>query len=615
MSNYCYHCMNELTDDQQVCPHCHIENRPDIVVYRLRPGTILDNKYLVGDCLGEGGFGITYIGRDLSLDIKVAIKEYYPNGYANRNNTVDQNVYATTESQKHYFYKGKDNFLEEARKVAKFLGEPGIVGIREYFEANGTAYIIMEYLEGENLASYIKKNGTFNAEKIFRLMLPITHSLKRIHDTGMIHRDISPDNIMYMRNGSLKLMDFGSARYFTNEQKEMSVLLKQGYAPEEQYRKNGKQGPWTDVYGLCATMYRCITGNIPEDALDRLRDDNLVPPSKLGVNIPPAMENILLYGLAVFRENRCQRMDELASLIEKAIDDPQGAAELTAKLLKKQQASSDQPEQHTVAAVNGAAQNHHKISYAQPVTGERSTSDQQNRGYATPVSPVRTNGNNYATPVSAVRTDNKGQATPVRTNNNGYATPVSPSRNSGNHYAAPVSSSRASNNNYATPVAPSQQYQSMGNGSQSNQSSYATPVSSPAAYGTQTAVAEKPKKKKTGLIIGLIVGGVVVLAAIIALIAVFGSGGKSDSLDGTYRLTEMVSDGVDKSQDLKNVIVDLVIKDNVGTIDIGSEHMVWRFNPSNQTITNEENQSIPYRMEGRKMIIEDSSSRMVFEKQ
>ncbi|MBK6088738.1 serine/threonine-protein kinase [Ruminococcus difficilis] len=595
MSNYCYHCMNEITDDQRVCPHCHKENTPDNVVYRLRPGTILDNKYLVGNCLGEGGFGITYIGRDLSLDIKIAIKEYYPNGYANRNNTIDQNVFATTESQKHYFYKGKDNFLEEARKVAKFLGEPGIVGIREYFEANGTAYIIMEYLEGENLASYIKRNGTFNAEKMFRLMLPITYSLRRIHDAGMIHRDISPDNIMYMSNGSLKLMDFGSARYFTNEQKEMSVLLKQGYAPEEQYRKNGKQGPWTDVYGLCATMYRCITGNIPEDALDRLREDNLIPPSKLGVNIPTAMENILLYGLAVFKENRCQSMDELSSLIEKALDDPQGAAEETANLLPKpQQVPSDQPEQHTYLADDGAMSQNSasKVSYAQPVTtGERSSSS-QNLSYAT---PVRTNNNNYATPVS---TNNNSYATPVSTNNNNYATPVS----------------NDNNTNYATPVSSSKQYQ---NTDYRSQSSYATPVSGAETYGTQTAVVEKPKKKKTGLIIGLIIGGIVVLAAGITLLVVLGLGNGIEALDGTYRMTEMVSDGVDKSQDLNNIIVDLVIKDNIGTIDIGSDHLVWKFDPQSHTITNENNQSIPYRMEGKKMIIEnpDGKDRMVFEKQ
>ena len=318
MKNYCYSCMNELTDGN-VCHHCLKENTTDDVAYRLKPGTILNNKYLVGNCIGEGGFGITYIGRDLTLDMRVAIKEYFPNGYVNRNNTVSQDVTASTESQKEIFFKGKDSFLEEARKIAKFVGEPGIVGVREYFEANGTAYIIMDYLDGVNLASYVRSNGTIPAKKIFELMLPMVRSLKRIHESGIIHRDISPDNIMYLKSGSLKLMDFGSARYFTNNQKEMSVLLKQGYAPEEQYRKNGDQGPWTDVYGLCATMYRCITGTIPVDALDRMRSDTLVPPSNMGVDIPESMEVVLLYGMAVFKENRCQSMDELADLMEKAL--------------------------------------------------------------------------------------------------------------------------------------------------------------------------------------------------------------------------------------------------------------------------------------------------------
>ncbi|WP_405340924.1 protein kinase domain-containing protein [Ruminococcus sp.] len=318
MKNYCYSCMNELTDGN-ICHHCLKENTADDIVYRLKAGTILNNKYLVGNCIGEGGFGITYIGRDLTLDMRVAIKEYFPNGYVNRNNTVSQDVTASTESQKEIFYKGKDSFLEEARKIAKFVGEPGIVSVREYFEANGTAYIIMDYLDGVNLASYVRSNGTIPATKIFEVMLPMVRSLKRIHEAGIIHRDISPDNIMYLKNGSLKLMDFGSARYFTNNQKGMSVLLKQGYAPEEQYRKNGDQGPWTDVYGLCATMYRCITGVIPVDALDRMRNDTLEPPSKLGVDIPESLEVVLLYGLAVFKENRCQDMDELADLMERAL--------------------------------------------------------------------------------------------------------------------------------------------------------------------------------------------------------------------------------------------------------------------------------------------------------
>ena len=599
MNNYCYHCMNELADGQNVCPYCHKENTPENIVYRLRPGTILDGKYLVGESLGEGGFGITYIGRDLSLDIKVAIKEYYPNGYVNRNNTVTQDVNATTENQKHIFYKGKDSFLDEARKIAKFLGEPGIVGVREYFEENGTAYIIMEYLDGENLAAYIKKNGTFEAQKIFRLMLPITHSLKRIHDAGMIHRDISPDNIMYMRNGSLKLMDFGSARYFTNEQKEMSVLLKQGYAPEEQYRKNGKQGPWTDVYGLCATMYRCITGSIPEDALDRLRDDNLVPPSKMGINISPALENILLYGLAVFKENRCQNMEELSSLIEQALDDPKSAAQKTAALLQKHQPTPEQAEQRTYLADDESSAGSGNAYPSQPITGNqtplRTGGNTNQPGYAT---PVRQNGN----------TNNPGYATPVRqngnTNNPGYVTPVQKNGNTNNPgYATSVQkNSNTHNPGYATPGSASRPLQNTG---------YSAASSSMTPNGVQTAVAKKPKKKKTGLIIGLILGGVAVVVLALIVVLALNSGG---SLDGRYRLIESVSSGKDHISEYKNDIY-LNVKDNVGTIDTNGKHMEWRFDTETHKITTEDNETLPYRVEGKKLILEDDSGRMTFEKQ
>ena len=196
------------------------------------------------------------------------------------------------------------------------------MGVRDFFECNGTAYIVMDYLDGINLSKYIRKNGKMPAQKVFELMLPIMSSLENVHNAGIIHRDISPDNIMYMKNGTLKLMDFGSARYFVNGEKEMSVMLKRGYAPEEQYRKKGVQGPWTDVYGLCATIYRCITGVVPEDALDRLAEDEIKKPSELGIEISQELEDALMMGLAVRKENRCQNMVMLKQMIKKALDAP-----------------------------------------------------------------------------------------------------------------------------------------------------------------------------------------------------------------------------------------------------------------------------------------------------
>lgn len=317
MNGYCNNCMSELGADGR-CYSCNSSGEA-LAPHHLKPGTMLCGKYIVGNALGEGGFGITYIGRDITLDMKVAIKEYYPNGQANRNNSVSAEIFVSTEKQVASFEKGKERFISEARNIARFNREKSIVDVRDYFEENGTAYIIMEYLEGEPLSAFVKNNGVINPRAMFAKMIPIMESLDKMHVAGFIHRDISPDNIMHMADGSLKLMDFGSARHFLNEEKKLSVMIKQGYAPEEQYRRNGDQGPWTDVYGLCATMYKCITGVQPEDALDRMRTDNLKRPSLVGINIDESLEDILLYGLAVFKENRCQSMAELLDRTQNAL--------------------------------------------------------------------------------------------------------------------------------------------------------------------------------------------------------------------------------------------------------------------------------------------------------
>lgn len=316
---YCYNCMKEA-QSRAVCPYCHKQNVPDRIVHHLSPGTVLNGHYVVGNSLGEGGFGITYIGRDTNLKMRVAIKEYYPSGNVNRNNTQSNEVYTATESQKEAFEKGKERFLREAQSIAKFSGSKGVVNIKTYFEEHNTAYIIMDYIDGENLLQYMDHHGKFSGDTIFRLMLPVMESLKHIHDEEVIHRDISPDNIIYGTNGMLTLTDFGSARYFTSQSKEMSVMLKQGYAPEEQYRSTGAQGPWTDVYGLCATIYKCITGVTPQTGLDRAHSDSLKAPSEMGADISPALESVLMYGLSVFRNDRCQSMGELIDLTKNALD-------------------------------------------------------------------------------------------------------------------------------------------------------------------------------------------------------------------------------------------------------------------------------------------------------
>lgn len=310
--DYCLYCMSRISENDEVCPKCGRSLNYDCPAHHLLPGTILYRKFLVGAAIGEGGFGITYIGRDINLDIRVAIKEYYPNGYANRNNTSSAGVTEPkTSDRKEFFDKGRKSFLNEARALAKFSGEPGIVDVRDFFEENNTAYIVMEYLDGQTLKNYIHENGTMSSGKIIKMLLPMMRSLQKVHREGLIHRDISPDNIMVV-GSQVKLLDFGAARSISSDaNKSLSVMLKPGYAPEEQYRSRGKQGPWTDIYALCATIYKCVTGITPDDSTERLVNDELKKPSELGAQIDPHVEIALMKGMSVSAKDRYQSIDEL----------------------------------------------------------------------------------------------------------------------------------------------------------------------------------------------------------------------------------------------------------------------------------------------------------------
>ena len=287
--------------------------------YQLKPGTVLQNRYLIGRVLGEGGFGITYIGLDKVLTKRVAVKEFYPAGAAHRASVVSDGVIITRGKEPMY-RKGVERFVQEARSLAAFSSEDGIVDVLDTFQANNTAYIVMEYLEGDTLKTLLKTKGVFDATKLIKLMEPVMKSLSVMHRTGFIHRDISPDNIMLTNNGRLKLMDFGSARYFLNQDSELSVMLKQGYAPVEQYSSRSQQGPYTDVYALCATIYTCITGSVPENSLDRSRYDTLVPPSAKGVRISPVHEKALLHGLQPNAAARCPDMETLMREFNGVVD-------------------------------------------------------------------------------------------------------------------------------------------------------------------------------------------------------------------------------------------------------------------------------------------------------
>ena len=301
------------------CPHCGYDaGTYEVSPHHLPPETILNGKYIVGRVLGEGGFGITYLGWDINLELKVAIKEYYPNGFVARENVgPGHTVTVLSGYRSDFFYSGLDKFVDEARRLAKCWGLSGIVSAKDYFQENKTAYIVMEFVEGDTLKSILKNGeGRLPARQVFEMLRPMMESLETVHEVGLIHRDISPDNIMIDTKGRVKLLDFGAARSFgTDNDRSLSVMLKPGYAPEEQYRSRGKQGPWTDVYGLCATMYRAITGKVPVESLDRLAEDTLQRPSQLGIDIDPDQEKALMKGLALYQRDRYATMGELSSAL------------------------------------------------------------------------------------------------------------------------------------------------------------------------------------------------------------------------------------------------------------------------------------------------------------
>jgi serine/threonine protein kinase len=277
----------------------------------LHQGTVLNNRYQIESILGHGGFGVTYLARDLTLNVQVAVKEYLPRQLATRAEGATGISIYTGDAREHFDY-GLKKFLAEARAVAQFADHPNIVSARDYFAANGTAYMVMRYIQGADFKAYLAQHGgKIPFDLALKIMMPVMDALRQVHAAGLLHRDISPDNIYLTADGQVKLMDFGAARQQTGEHsKSLSVILKTGYAPPEQYRSKGKQGPWTDIYATAATLYKAITGETPPEALDRLAEDTLVPPSQMGVAIPPAAEQVLLQALAVNQDRRYQTMEE-----------------------------------------------------------------------------------------------------------------------------------------------------------------------------------------------------------------------------------------------------------------------------------------------------------------
>lgn len=308
----CMRCMACKADEQEACPVCGFIERDFVPEkHHLPPRTILKGQYLVGCALGEGGFGITYIGWDLFLHMPVAIKEYFPSGVVIRDqgqHTV--NVFAGKDEQS--FLLGRDRFFREAQKVARFDNNPGVVSVKNCFLENGTAYIIMEYISGINLGTYAaQRGGKLGFQETLQLLKTPIQTLEELHRYSTYHRDISPENLMLSKTGTVKLIDFGSAMESDSEKKTRVLMVRSGYSPVEMYSSTGKDGPYSDVYSMAATIYKLITGVTPPAATERLNADSLVRPTMLGVKeISQEQEAALMKGMAVQLNDRYQTMAE-----------------------------------------------------------------------------------------------------------------------------------------------------------------------------------------------------------------------------------------------------------------------------------------------------------------
>lgn len=307
--DYCPHCMYPASGP--VCKRCGKSTSWTPGEQQLPAGTMLDgsglHRYLTGAAIGQGGFGITYIAVEPDSGKRVAVKECFPVQCASRaagGVRVEPKPGMAAQLQ-----GALNSFLDEARLLAKQTELKSVVQVEDFFSTNGTAYLVMEYLDGVTLSDKMKAEGRLPAQKLLSMLRPLMEDIGKLHASGIIHRDISPDNIMWMPDDTLKLLDFGCARSM-EDGKSMSVLLKHGFAPVEQYQTRG-QGPWTDIYSLCATIYYCITGTLPTSAVERLEGDALVPPTALGAELTAKEETALLWGLAVQPTRRPQNIELL----------------------------------------------------------------------------------------------------------------------------------------------------------------------------------------------------------------------------------------------------------------------------------------------------------------
>lgn len=301
----CLGCMEQISEQAVSCPYCGFNEAANLQeAYYLKPGTIIGGKYIVGRVLKYGGYVVKYIGMDAEKERKVAISEYLPSDFSTRSEgETEVTIYSGDALEQ--FREGLMTFLNEGNQLQQMGAVMGIVQTYNCIAENETGYIITEYLDGNTLQERLEDGAIYSVQEAKVIIGGVLRGLTRVHALGIIHCDIAPDVIGFTESGEAKLMDFGAARYATSaNSKSLTFLLKQGYAPEEQYRSIGGRGPWTDVYALGAVLYQMITGKRPPESIGRTLHDELVEPSKLGVSIEKSMENALMNALNMYWKER-----------------------------------------------------------------------------------------------------------------------------------------------------------------------------------------------------------------------------------------------------------------------------------------------------------------------
>ena len=309
---YCFQTLNMLG----FCPNCHRRGTADNgAPITLQPRTLLRKRYLLGMPLGMGGFGITYGAWDTETSTPLAIKEFFPQGYATRmpNSTAVGMIKAEYVAAFNHWLAA---FIDEAQVLTSIAHIAGTVKIYDFFTENNTAYIAMEYLNGISLRRFLTaRGGRLPLDETLRIMRPVLESLLVLHQYGVIHKDISPENIQIVQNREVKLIDFGAASIYNKSVSKPYIVLKHGFSPIELYRTDMKQGPWSDIYQVGATIYNCLTGIIPPPAPNRLGADPLVRPTFYNVRIPVVRENALMKAMRPAASERYSNIGEFIQMI------------------------------------------------------------------------------------------------------------------------------------------------------------------------------------------------------------------------------------------------------------------------------------------------------------